>query len=160
MAEIVDLQRELALIRGFSPLRRILLATPGTLQTALSAFFGAKVSVKVRDQEERSETVLRKADLVCVELGLDVGFASTEAQITDPDVRRLVLARELGVGQITALLGAGASFRLDEVGEEGDDFWRSYRLWGDGFSYRIRERFPGALYPDRTPPLNCLSKSR
>jgi len=154
MAEIVDLQRELALIRGFSPLRRILLATPGTLQTALSAFFGAKVSVKVRDQEERSETVLRTADLVCDELGLDVGFASTEAQITDPDVRRLVLARELGVGQITALLGASASFRLDEVGQEGDDFWRSYRLWGDGFSYRIRERFPGALYPDRTPPLN------
>jgi hypothetical protein len=110
--------------------------------------------VKVRDQEERSETVLRTADLVCDELGLGVGFASTEAQITDPDVRRLVLARELGVGQITALLGASASFRLDEVGQEGDDFWRSYRLWGDGFSYRIRERFPGALYPDRTPPLN------
>lgn len=146
MVEIVGLERELAMIRTFLPLRRILLATPGTLQTTLSAFFGATVSVRVREQVERTGTILRTADLVCADLGLDVCFAYTEAEITDPEVRRMILAKELGVGQITALHRAMAFFQLDEVGEDGDDFWRTYRLWGDSFTYRIRERFPGGLY--------------
>ena len=148
MAEIVDKQDLLERIRPFSPLRRVLLATPGTLQATLSAFFGTAIGVRVKRQQEAAGTLLRTVSLVLPDLELEVCSASTKARVTDPQMRRLLWERTLGIGRIAAMLGASASFRLDDAGEATATFWRVYQLWGAGFHYRIREAFPGSLYPD------------
>jgi hypothetical protein len=146
MAEIVDRDVVLKMLRGFTSLQRVLLATAGTLQGALSAFFGTPVTIELVHQYETDGRVLREVDLVCAARKIAVGHAMTEAQVTDPDIRRLLLEGEMGLGQISALLGTPVSFALDQTGRQPRSFWRVYRLWGEGFSYRIREVFPEFLY--------------
>jgi hypothetical protein len=57
-----------------------------------------------------------------------------------------MLEGTVGLGQIVATLGVPTRFALEEAGQNAEQFWRSYRLWGDGFSFRIRETFPAPLY--------------
>jgi hypothetical protein len=146
MAEIADRDVSLKLLRGFTPLQRVLLATAGTLQGTLSAFFGAPVTIDLVRQDETDGCIRREVDLVCAAKRIAVAHAMTEAQVTDPEITRLLLEGQIGLGQISALLGVPVSFALDQVGRELSAFWRVYRLWGEGFSYRIREEFPQALY--------------
>jgi chorismate-pyruvate lyase len=148
MADIVDPARLLELLRGFSPLRRVLLATAGTLQGALSAYFGAPVSVDVVAQDSDRDVMHRTVDLVCKDRRLVVCRAATEIDVVDPRIREMIVERNLGLGQIATLLGVRTSFELDEVGQETGSFWRMYRLWGEGFRFRITETFPAELYPD------------
>lgn len=146
MADIVDLSALLEQIRGFSPLRRMLLATAGTLQGTLSAYFGAPVTIEVRSQSLRGTTVHREVDLVCKELDLVVCSASTEIVVRDERIRELIADGSVGLGQIVALLGVRATFELAAVGSDDDAFWRRYRMGGDGFDYVITETFPAGLY--------------
>ncbi len=124
----------------------MLLSTAGTLQGTLSAFFGEPVTIEVVEQHETPSGMTRIVDLVCAPKDLVVCRATTEARIDRPEIRRLLLQGELGLGQILTALGLVASFTLDEVGRGDGTFWRVYRLEGDGFSTRIRESFPERLY--------------
>src|SRR5260370_29270469 len=146
MAETVDRDVVLEMLRGFTPLQRVLLTTAGTLQGTLSAFFGTPVTIELVRQRETKGCILREVDLVCAATKFAVGHAMTEAQVTDPDIRPLLLEGAMGLAQISALLGAPVSFALDQTGRQTGAFWRVYRLWGEGFSYRIREAFPELLY--------------
>jgi chorismate-pyruvate lyase len=146
MAEIVDRDVAFKMLRGFTPLQRVLLATAGTLQGALSAYFGSPVTIELVHQAETDGHILREVDLVCAAKKIAVGHAVTEAQVIDPDIRRLLLEGEMGLGQISTLLGTPVSFALVQTGRQPRAFWRVYRLWGEGFSYRIREVFPESLY--------------
>ena len=146
MAEIVDRDGFLKMLRGFTPLQRALLATAGTLQGTLSAFFGTPVTIQLVHQDETDRRILREVDLVCAAKKITVGHAVTQAQVTDPEIRGLLLDGEMGLGEISALLGTPVSFALDQTGRQPGAFWRLYRLWGQGFSYRIREVFPESLY--------------
>ncbi len=148
MAETIDLDAVVEKLYGFSPLRRVLLATAGTLQGTLSAFFGAPVTIELVHQEESDGFLLREVDLVCATGPVVVCHAVSEARVTDPEVRRLMLEGKVGLGQISAMLGVPTWFALEEVGQNTGRFWRVYRLWGDGFSLRIREVFPEVLYGD------------
>ena len=78
--------------------------------------------------------------------------ATTAIHVDDPDIRKLIVERRLGLGQIAALVGAPTLFELDDAAQEDGSFWRTYRLWGDGFEFRITETFPGHLYPDVPEP--------
>jgi chorismate-pyruvate lyase len=149
MADVVDLSRPLETIQGFPPLRRVLLATAGTLQGTLSAYFGAPVTVEVRSQrvDAGGATVHRVVDLVCKERRLVACRADALVHVEDPRMRELIVEGSIGLGQIAVLLGVRTTFELDEVGEDDGHFWRRYRLWGDGFEYRITERFDQDLYP-------------
>ena len=147
----MDEVSELEKLRSFSPLRRCLLAKAGTLLEALSALFGTPVTVDVVSQDEISEGIERCVNLVCSAGELVVCRAVTHAQVTNPEIRRLMLEREVGLGQITAMVGAAPSFALDEVGQADDAFWRMYRLSGDGFLFRIHEMFPN-------PPFERLER--
>ena len=60
MADVVDLPALLAQLQGFPPLQRVLLATAGTLQGTLSAYFGAPVTVDVVSQSVRGDSVHRE----------------------------------------------------------------------------------------------------
>ncbi|HKE74818.1 MAG TPA: hypothetical protein VKB57_14450 [Acidimicrobiales bacterium] len=146
MADIVDLSALLEQIRGFSPLQRILLATAGTLQGALSAYFGAPVTIEVRSQSLQHTTVHREVDLVCKELDLVACSAVTEIEVRDPRIRELIADGTVGLGQIVALLGVRANFELVDVGSDDGTFWRRYHMAGDGFDYLITETFPVWLY--------------
>jgi len=146
VADIVDLPALLAQLQGFPPLQRVLLATAGTLQGTLSAYFGAPVTVDVVSQTVRDDSVHREVALVCKEQDLVACRASTEIQVADERMRQLIIERSIGLGQIVALLGGDAQFELDEVGDEPGEFWRRYRMWGDGFAYVITETFPKDLY--------------
>jgi hypothetical protein len=148
VADVVDLARMLDALRGFSPLRRVLLANTGTLQGALSAYFAAPVTVEVVSQRVDGEAIERVVDLVCKELGVVACHAETTATVTDLRIRQLLTETGMGIGQITALLGLRTTFELGAAGEGGGAFWRTYRLTGEGFSYRITEVFQADLYPD------------
>jgi chorismate-pyruvate lyase len=148
MAEIVDQAELLAKLRGFSPLRRLLLAVPGTLQSTLSAYFGHPVTVSVISQVPQGAVIRRAVHLVCDDLGMVVVRAVTDVTVADPDVRALVEAQTMGLGQIVASLAARTNFELEDVGRGSGTFWRRYRLEGPGFTYLIREEFPTILYAD------------
>jgi hypothetical protein len=95
MAEIVDRDVVLTMLRGFTPLQRVLLATAGTLQGTLSAFFGTPVTIELVHQHETDGRIFREVDLVCAAKKIAVGHAMTEAQITSPEIRRLLVEGEM-----------------------------------------------------------------
>ena len=92
MAEIVDRDVVLKMLRGFTPLQRVLLATAGTLQGTLSAFFGTPVTIGLVHQDEIDGRIVREVDLVCAATTIAVGHAMTEAQVTDPDILHVARA--------------------------------------------------------------------
>jgi chorismate-pyruvate lyase len=151
MADVVDLAHLLAKLEGFSPLRRVLLATAGTLQGTLSAYFGSPVTIEVVSQTVDDRTIRRTVDLVCKESELVTCRAHTDIDVEDGQIRQLIIERSIGLGQITALLGVRSTFDLESADQDDSTFWRTYRLWGDGFEYRITETFPAGLYDEIVP---------
>ena len=149
MAEILNPEQVLRQLRDFGPLRRILLATPGTLQGTLSAYFGAPVTVQVRDQGDAQDHkhFVREVDLVCEPLRITACSARSRIDVEDEEIRTLIRDRRIGLGQIIEVLRVPTTFELDAVGSRDDCFWREYTLEGAGFRYHIREEFPAELYP-------------
>ena len=149
MAEILNPEGMLEALREFGPIRRVLLATPGTLQGTLSAYFGAPVTVQVKSQGDGRDHkhFTRDVDLVCHALSLVVCRAQSRIDVEDEEIRRLIRERRIGLGQINEVLRVPTTFELEEAGAGGDSFWRVYSLEGAGFRYRIREEFPAELYP-------------
>ena len=149
VAEILNPERMLEALREFGPIRRVLLATPGTLQGTLSAYFGAPVTVQVRSQGDGQDHkhFTREVDLVCGALGVVVCRAQSRIDVEDEEIRRLIRDRRIGLGQINEVLRVPTTFELEQAGADGDAFWRVYTLEGSGFRYRIREEFPADLYP-------------
>lgn len=150
MAEILDREGTLATLRDFGPVRRVILATPGTLQGTLTAYFGVQVDAEVRFQDDsRNEKhFTREVDLVCRDRKTVVCRARTDVLVEDEDIRRMLIERELGLGQIIELLRVPSRFELVEVGEDDESFWRVYELRGAGFVCCVREEFPSRLYPE------------
>ena len=148
MAEIVDQAQLLAKLRGFSPLRRLLLAIPGTLQSSLSAYFGHPVTVQVVSQATQGAVIRRTVNLVGEDLGMVVVRAASDITVSDDHVRSLVEAQQMGIGQIVASLDVRTDFVLEDVGRGEGTFWRRYRLEGPGFTYLVREEFPTILFAD------------
>jgi hypothetical protein len=146
MADIVDPTALLEKIRAFTPWQRVLLGTAGTLQGTLSAYFGSSVTVEVRDQHLEGDDLHREVDLVCKERGVVVCTAVSDVHVEDPRVRELIVERNIGLGQISTLLGIRTTFELLDAGRDDGTFWRDYVLAGTGFEYRIRESFPADLY--------------
>ena len=150
VAEILDLEGTLDKLRRFGPIRRVILATPGTLQGALTAYFGSPVDVEVRlqngSEDERHFT--REVDLVCRKRRLVVCRARTDVVVEDEAVRSMLVEQKVGLGQIVELLRIPATFDLEEVGKDSEFFWRTYELRGAGFRYHVEEKFPSALYPE------------
>jgi chorismate-pyruvate lyase len=147
MAEVLNPDQLLEKIGSFPPLARVLLATTGTLQTTLSAFFGSPVVVEVTQQDRRPDgTFHREVNLVRKDVGEVVVQASTTVEVDRDDVRELVEGNEHGLGQILILLGIPATFELEEVGEDHGNIWRRYHIRGDRVAYTITEVFPRAAY--------------
>ena len=158
MAELLDLEGVLAKLAEMTPLERMILSMAGTLQGALSAYFGEPVDVKVVSQRERKggDIIERVAHLVTREGRVVVCRAQTRVEARNELVRKLVVERNLGLGQILTSLGLRSTFVLGAAGRTDEVLWRKYRLEGDGFTYRIREELPRALYEtgvdDSRPP--------
>jgi chorismate-pyruvate lyase len=146
MADIVDPTALLEKIRDFSPWQRVLLGTAGTLQGTLSAYFGAPVTVEVREQRVEGDDLHRAVDLVCKDRGVVACHAVSVVHVEDDRVRELVVEQNIGLGQISALLGIRTTFELVDAGRDDGTFWRDYLMAGEGFEYRIHESFPADLY--------------
>lgn len=156
MAEIYPIQEVLDKIKGFNPLQRILLATSGTLQGTLSAYFGKPVTIEMVSQHTpRSDApgvIRRKVKLVCD--SRPVCFARTTIYTTDQRIIDLINTQELGLGQIMQQEDIKPEFKLKRVGQNASRFWRDYSLSGPsesdlsdcGIIYHIREEFPQELY--------------
>jgi chorismate-pyruvate lyase len=141
MAEALDPEGVLRTIARFPPVARILLATVGTLQGTLSAYFATPVLVRVVDQQRGGDgRYQRQADLYRTDTGQVVCRASAMLEVERPDLRELIEAGTDGLGQILALLDVATTFELEDVGNDGL-LWRRYRLWGEGFSFLITEQF-------------------
>lgn len=149
MAEILNQEQVLERLRDFGPIRRVLLATPGTLQGTLTAYFGAPVTVVVRSQGDARDHkhFVREVDLVCEKLGLLACRAKSQIDVEDEEIRGLIRNRRIGLGQIVEFLRVPTTFELEQAGSDAECFWREYTLEGAGFRYRIREEFPADLYP-------------
>ena len=89
---------------------------------------------------------------MCKERRLIACRADTVVHVEDDRMRELIVERSIGLGQIAALLGVRTNFELDDVGEDDAWFWRHYRLWGDGFEYRITETFDQRPVHQRLAP--------
>jgi chorismate-pyruvate lyase len=150
MADVVDPTRLLDTIKGFSPWQRVLLGTAGTLQGTLSAYFGAPVTVEVRAQHVDGNDLHREVDLVCKERRLVACSAVSDIHVDDARMRELIIERNIGLGQISALLDLRTTFELLDAGRDDGTFWREYLLSGERFRYRIHERFPTDLYASDT----------
>ncbi len=150
--EIVHFDKVMQMIKGFSPLERVLLSTTGTLQTALSAYFGTPVEVRVVSQTEIDEThISRDISLYSPAKGIEVCRATTDIVVDLPDVKRLILDGKYGLGQILEIKGIRAVFEIASMGQDAKHFWRVYKLTGPGVVYRIREEFNKALYDGCAP---------
>jgi len=148
MAEILHLEGVLEKLKGLPPVERMLLATAGTLQTTLAAYFEEPVDVEVLSQSEADggETILREVNLVLRDRRAVACHAQTRIEVHDELVQKLIRERNIGLGQICETLGIRATFVLDEVGLTDRCLWREYRLEGLGFCYHIREELPTELY--------------
>jgi hypothetical protein len=146
MAEILNPEDMLKMIGDYQPLARVFLATAGTLQSTLSAYFSTPVVVEVVSQHESEGLIVRAVNLVRSDSGDTVVRATTTIQASRDDVLEMVRAEHHGVGQILILLDIRSQFELLEVGEDHGTVWRLYRLAGEGVSYEIREEFPRAAF--------------
>lgn len=150
MAEILHLEEVLEKLGDLKPLHRMLMATAGTLQTTLAAYFGEPVDVEVGEQSEEDgeegTTLLRDVALVCRNSRAVACRAHTRIEATNDLILKLIRERNIGLGQICETLGIRATFVLDDVGLDDATLWREYRLEGPGFCYRIREELPRELY--------------
>jgi chorismate-pyruvate lyase len=146
MAEILNLDSVLSLVSDFPPVGRILLATPGTLQGTLAAFFCTPVDVQVRSQKVAEENIVRDVDLVRSDTSEVVCHASTTATITRDDVKDLVLSCTAGIGQILRMLNIDATFDLLEADRDDSELRRLYRLDAPGVRFDITERFPRSAF--------------
>lgn len=145
MAEVLP-EKILGKLGGFSPLQRVLLATAGTLQSTLSAYFQKPVTVRVREQTlVDSYEMTRVVDLVCD--GEAVCSAWSTIITVDASIRGAIRERGLGLGQILMIKGLAPSFDLLETGQDEKEFYRVYRLEAPGVTYRIKEVFRKELYP-------------
>jgi hypothetical protein len=147
VTEVLALDEMLGMLRGFDPIRRVLLATPGTLQGTLAAYFGEPVEVEVLSQSQEGATFDRRVELVLREARTVVCRAHSRGVVSDDDILKLVMEQRIGLGRIAQLLRRDTFFRLESVSEADGAFMRIYRLEGEGFSYHIREEFPCELYP-------------
>ena len=150
MAEVYPIEQVLDKIKEFTPLQRILLASAGTNQSTLSAYFGSPVTIEVTGQQSRKnggkDLIIRETDLVCN--GKTVCSAETTIYACSSVAIDLIEAKELGIGQIMQHLGIKPDFNLEQVGSNDSGFWRIYTLTGDDscLTYRIHEQFPHELY--------------
>lgn len=150
MAEILHLEEVLEKLGGLRPLHRMLMATAGTLQTTLAAYFGEPVDVEVgaqsEEEDEEGATLLRAVKLVCRDSREVACHAQTRIEVRNDLVLKLIRERNIGLGQICETLGLRATFVLDDVCLDDTCLWREYRLEGPGFCYHIREELPRELY--------------
>jgi hypothetical protein len=148
MTEILAVDEMLASLRAFDPLRRVLLATPGTLQATLTAYFGEPVDVEILKQSQRGSEFEREVDLVLRDRRIVVCHAASEIRVHDEDFLEMIQEQRVGLGRIAQMLDRDTTFLLESTDQRPDAFMRTYRLEGRGFRYRIHEEFPAALYPE------------
>jgi chorismate-pyruvate lyase len=151
MAEALDPEGMLRTIARFPPLARVLIATVGTLQGTLSAYFATPVLVRVVGQHRGEDGHYERHTNLCrKDTGQVVCRASATLEVNRDDIRELIDARIHGLGQILALLDIATTFELEEVGNDRI-LWRRYRLWGEGFLFLITEHFAPAAFSVLSP---------
>lgn len=143
--EQLELERVLDWLNGYNSIERMLLATSGTLQTALTALYRVPVNVEVISQSKISSlTIKREVNLKAGELV--VCHAISQVSGTDNGIMRDVEEGKIGLGQILLKHGLNPQFRMLKVGQDDTTFWREYKLTAPGIVYRITEIFPKELY--------------
>jgi hypothetical protein len=149
LTEILAVDEMLAKLQGFDPLRRVLLATPGTLQGTLAAYFGELVDVQMLNQSQDGTTFDREVNLVLRQRGTVVCHAVSQITVEDEDFLKMIKEKQIGIGRIAQVLHRETSFLLETASQHTDAFMRTYRLEGEGFAYHIHEEFPAVLYPEQ-----------
>lgn len=147
MADVVEVERALAMVKGFDPIQRVLLTCTGTLQGTLSAWFGGPMEIAVVEQTEHREKNLDFARSIEMRYQDQcVMRAFSGIRTTREDVKSLVKEQRLGLGQILEKLEIRPEFVLVEAEQDDESFWRVYELHGAGMLYRIKEIFPKCWY--------------
>ncbi|HEY1636474.1 MAG TPA: hypothetical protein VGF64_17070 [Acidimicrobiales bacterium] len=151
MAEALDPEGMLRTIARFPPVARVLMATVGTLQGTLSAYFATPVLIRVIDQHRGDAGHYeRHTDLYRKDTGQVVCRASATLEVDRKDLRELIDARIHGLGQILTVLDIAAAFELEDVGNDRV-LWRRYRLSGEGFLFVISEHFAPEAFSVLSP---------
>lgn len=156
MSELYPVDEVLGRIKGFTPIRRVLLATAGTLQSTLAAYFGMPVLVRVVKQEDKvppeeghtGRVLHREVEMytVSVDERVTVCLASSRIVVSNEELVDRILEEKLGLGQILQWHGVKPKFVLHDVGNSKSQFWRQYSLMAPDIVYDIKETFPRNLY--------------
>ncbi|MDP3063784.1 MAG: hypothetical protein Q8O40_11345 [Chloroflexota bacterium] len=140
--------------KQFSLMERLILSNDGTNVTLLSVIFQTPIQVRVVDQIEHPDRIVR---LVYLETeNLVVGKARSTILVgsvpggntpaNSPEVLGLVREKALGLGHIATRLGIRTERTLVSFGADELSFWRTYQMVGEGLWYQIQEWFPRAIY--------------
>lgn len=140
--------------KQFSLVERVLLSNDGTNVTLLSVIFETPIQVRVVDQIEHPDRIVRLVDLETETLvvgrarshipkGLVTGG---DKPFNSPEVLELVREKSLGLGHIATRLGIRTERTLVNFGADELSFWRTYCMKGEGLWFDIQEWFPRGLY--------------
>lgn len=103
MAELYPIEDVLETLAGFSGIQRVLLSTTGTLQTALSAYFGSVVNVRVVQQNKQDDTnqYFRSVEMFFESMpDLVICHASSKIICEKSKYAAEIEKGDLGIGQI------------------------------------------------------------
>ncbi|KAI8818384.1 uncharacterized protein EV422DRAFT_589745 [Fimicolochytrium jonesii] len=133
---------------GFTPLERILLTANGNVQRILSAYYNAKIVVKIIKNEKVSaqasvferEVDLLLQDKVCCK-------ATSVVTISDAKYQRMLVEENIAIGQLFRYLNILPEYELKNVERrENGGFWRQYTLKSPGIVCDILEDFPASVF--------------
>ncbi|MDP2954506.1 MAG: hypothetical protein Q8O76_14480 [Chloroflexota bacterium] len=140
--------------KQLSLVERVILSNDGTNVTLLSVIFQTPVQVRVVDQIEHSDRIVRVVDLETE--NQVVGRARStipkgsvtggDAPANSPEVLGLVREKALGLGHIATRLGIRTERTLVSFGADELLFWRIYRMVGEGLWYEIQEYYSRGIY--------------
>lgn len=131
---------------GYSLLERMLLSNDGTNVTMLSVIFQTPVQVRVVDQIEHPDRIVRVVDLETETNVVGRARSIIPTAKNSPEVLRLVEGKSLGLGHIATRLGIRTERILVSFGADELSFWRTYQMVGEGLWYEIQEYFHRGLY--------------
>lgn len=132
--------------RNLSPLERILLGHNGTVQSLLSIIFKTPVEVKVLEQREDTEGIVRRVELLAGEIIAATAQSFIPLEGNGQEVLALVRQQKLGLGQIASFFSISTSRALYDLGANDVEIWRSYIMEGPGLLFKIRETFQRAVF--------------
>ena len=134
--------------KGFQRGEQVILGHFGTVMTLLSLIFEKPVNVRLIEQSEKNDYIMRTVDLVCVNTIVAKAGTRIPKSKNRAEVLFDILEGKLGLGQIVFKHQIPNKRNLLTVGRNRSAFWRTYNIEGPDLFLNIGEFFPRPPFED------------